>query len=303
MQPETNCKCEICGTKFYAVRSRILKGGAKYCSTKCSGIGRKGKLSGENHPNWQGKTFLSRCEICGNEFKTTDSKIKCGKGRYCSVKCSDIAKKTGTYNTCLYCGTNFYKHLESTRKFCSKKCYYSWLISENRKNLISRPTNPIVDGTTKYIELTKGKVTIVDSSFYDYLNQFKWHAVNMGGYRAYRRDGKKLIAMSRDILDAPVGKVVDHINHNTLDNRLQNLRICTEAENHYNKIISSLNTSGYKGVTWHRGAKKWRVRVNGNHIGFFYDKLTAARAYDDAASKIHGEFAHLNFKNVMEAGE
>lgn len=92
---------------------------------------------------------------------------------------------------------------------------------------------------------------------------------------------------------------VDHINHNKLDNRRCNLRICTETQNNMNKCFDSRNTSGYKGVSWHKSARKWFAYIRFNkqrlNIGFFDDPVEAAHAYDDAARIYHGEYAHLNF--------
>jgi len=63
--------------------------------------------------------------------------------------------------------------------------------------------------------------------------------------------------------------------------------------------MSRSNTSGFKGVYWQKAAKKWAVTISsGNstiYIGIFEDVLQAARAYDEAARKLYGEFACLNF--------
>ena len=243
------------------------------------------------------------CKVCGIEFHTTESKISNGRGIYCSKNCADVDKKTGVMLKCLNCGCDIYSKLKSNTRFCSKPCYYEWLKTENRKHKIQRPINPQIDGSTRIIHLTQGQCAIVDSIFYEYINQFKWHASFQRGYRAYRRDGKKLIAMSRDIMNVSDENVVDHINHDTLDNRVLNLRVCSNNENRYNTITPSQNSSGYKGVSWHARAKKWRVRVKDVHVGFFTDKIEAAKAYDKKATELFGEFAHLNFKNVMEEGE
>lgn len=93
--------------------------------------------------------------------------------------------------------------------------------------------------------------------------------------------------------------IIDHKNGNTLDNRRENLRICTYSENNRNrKQISSNNKSGYKGVSWDKQKNKWRTCLNINkkqkHIGFFNDIIEAAKAYNEAAIKYFGEFAKLN---------
>ncbi len=98
------------------------------------------------------------------------------------------------------------------------------------------------------------------------------------------------------------GVLVDHINHNGLDNRKSNLRLCTGSQNIINCFLIKSNTSGYKGVSWDKKNKKWLVviRVNGRktHIGRYACIKEAAFAYDVEAIKYHGEFANLNFSQV-----
>jgi hypothetical protein len=107
--------------------------------------------------------------------------------------------------------------------------------------------------------------------------------------------------MQRQILQPPDDLVVDHINHNGLDNRKANLRLATCAQNSYNrKQFRKRQTSKYTGVSWIKQIKKWRVIIcykrKNIHIGYFKDEKQAAKAYDKAAKQYHGEFASLNFK-------
>tara|TARA_R110000824_G_scaffold396554_1_gene598108 strand:- start:1212 stop:1535 length:324 start_codon:yes stop_codon:yes gene_type:complete len=104
--------------------------------------------------------------------------------------------------------------------------------------------------------------------------------------------------MQRFIMDAPKGMQVDHINRNPLDNRKSNLRICTNAENSYNTGPQKNNTSGYKGVSWRKDAKKWTAYIGHapkSHLGYFDTPEEAAKARDAKAKELHGEYAHLNF--------
>ena len=111
------------------------------------------------------------------------------------------------------------------------------------------------------------------------------------------------ISMSRLITNAPPGMLVDHINHNTLDNRKCNLRICSKRENAINRKKSKDTASRFKGVTVEGGKKnkkvfmRARIRVNDKliHLGCFKTQELAAMAYDEAAKKYFGEFAHTNF--------
>lgn len=156
---------------------------------------------------------------------------------------------------------------------------------------------------TKEIPLTRGLVTIVNASDYDWLMQWKWHAssknyVTRAEYFYINNEKKqKRIWMHRFIIDAPSEMFTDHINGNKLDNRRENLRLCTKAENSRN-VESIRGNSKYKGVCQHRRTKRWEA-----HIGFEYKSIyigsygtqeEAALAYNGAALKYFGEFARLN---------
>ncbi len=154
------------------------------------------------------------------------------------------------------------------------------------------------------IALTKGKKAIVDHKNYEELSGHNWYA-NRGNrrkkqprYYAARSTKGKTIFMHREIMRCPEGMEVDHINGDTLDNRKANLRICTHADNAYNRR-PRIATSSYKGVSREKNIKKWRSQIQCGHthfyIGLFKHQVRAAKAYDDRAKKLFGEFARLNF--------
>ena len=157
----------------------------------------------------------------------------------------------------------------------------------------------------KEIKLTQGQVALVDDQDFEFLNQWKWH-LKKDGERKYAvrnlplLNGKqKRLSMHRLIMCMPDdGVLIDHKNRNGLDNRKCNLRICSLNDNLKNKKIYSNNTSGYKGVGWHKRDKTWLARIKVNkkyiHLGCFKDPKDAAVAYNNAASKYFGEFALLN---------
>ena len=94
------------------------------------------------------------------------------------------------------------------------------------------------------------------------------------------------------------GKIIDHISGDGLDNRRSNIRCCTKSENLLNRRININNNSGYKGVSWFKVVKKWRAQIQYKkivyHLGTYDKRIDAAKAYNKAAIKFHGEFAKLN---------
>lgn len=158
----------------------------------------------------------------------------------------------------------------------------------------------------KQIQLTKGQVAIVDDDDYAFLSQFKWHAHwSKGSKSFYALKGHKGMPMHRLIMGNPEGMLVDHDNHNTLDNRKENLRVCTKSQNCKNRkknvTQNGVQTSSkYKGVSIHPESGKWRalLQVDGKSVslGLYFSEEDAALAYDRGARKHFGEFAQTNFE-------
>jgi hypothetical protein len=102
----------------------------------------------------------------------------------------------------------------------------------------------------------------------------------------------------------PGAPQVDHINHDTLDNRRANLREATTSQNKMNERRRKDNTSGFKGVAWHKGRRKWCAHIGKDrvkyYLGYFLVVEDAARAYDAEARKRFGEFACVNFPIKQE---
>jgi len=119
-------------------------------------------------------------------------------------------------------------------------------------------------------------------------------------------DRKPMITLGRYMLGLKIGDELecDHKDRNIFNFKRDNLRIATRMQQLANRGIYGNNTSGYKGVIWHKQNKCWRVRVNQNGITkydqCFNNKETAARAYDKAAKRIFGEFAVLNFPEISD---
>jgi len=145
----------------------------------------------------------------------------------------------------------------------------------------------------------------VDAEDYDWLSRHKWCAVKgRDTFYAHRGCNGTIVSMHREILRAPKGAVCDHKNHNGLYDRKSNLRLCTSAQNQYNKRPKKGCSSRYKGVVRRGDYKRWRARIGFNrkrvHLGDFADEKQAATAYDDKAAELFGEFAYLNFPEKIE---
>lgn len=172
----------------------------------------------------------------------------------------------------------------------------------------------------KTIPLNKGYVVLVDDADYDLVASYRWTAarnkygtiyaqteveldewIETPGKRDARRRKRHTIRMHRLIMSATDPKVeVDHEDHNGLNNQRFNLRKCKHARNQQNRQKPARPTSSkYKGVSLRKDRGKWRaeIMVDGKQIvlGLHADEDAAARAYDTAARKYFGEFAHLNF--------
>jgi len=152
------------------------------------------------------------------------------------------------------------------------------------------------------IPLTQGKVALVDDEDYEWLSQFKWYANSWKTrtWYAVRHHNRKLIGMHRMILNPQNGEHSDHIDGNGLNNQRANLRLCDCAQNQHNSGGRG-GSSRFKGVRYVGFPfNPWAAHIRARGIcpldlGCFATEEDAARAYDDAALQLHGEFARLNF--------
>lgn len=162
----------------------------------------------------------------------------------------------------------------------------------------------------KEILLSQNKTTVVDDEDYEYLSQWKWCAVKSGKtYYAMRnagyKNGKQInVFMHREILHAKWFDKIDHKDHNGLNNLRNNIRKATATQNRTNTPKRNNTKSKYLGVCI-RGNNyvSAEITIHGKtkYLGYFKnDEIAAAKAYDVAARKYHGEFANLNFKETNE---
>ena len=170
---------------------------------------------------------------------------------------------------------------------------------------IATPVGSIIIGDSKMkrIPLTQGQFALIDDEDYEELAKHKWYAAenHYGGFRATREAANRTTYMHREILGIGYGNKlqVDHRNHNTLDNRRANLRLCNNRDNSRNRKSHKNSSSKYKGVTWCKRTRKWatqiKLREGNRFLGYFASEIVAAKAYDRKAKELFGEFANLNF--------
>jgi hypothetical protein len=155
------------------------------------------------------------------------------------------------------------------------------------------------------IPLSQGKIAVVDDLDFAELSKHKWYAMLLARYKppafvaarhARKPNGEcTIITMHRQIMKTPPGFEVDHRNHDTLDNRRGNLRNCTHYENSRNRRLSSLNTTGLKGICKLRNGR-WQAQIvlqnKQRHLGIFATAEAAHNAYAEAALGLYGEFAN-----------
>jgi len=155
------------------------------------------------------------------------------------------------------------------------------------------------------IYLGESEWAILDQQDYYTFGNFKW-SLGGNGKKFYAVRGVKdeigeikIVRLHRQIIEAPDGLLVDHRNGNGLDNRRTNLRIATQSQNMQNRQKRKNSTSRFIGVWFVKNKNRWESRITyqGKRIwlGRFDNEIEAAKTYDAAAKKYHGEFGRLNF--------
>jgi hypothetical protein len=151
----------------------------------------------------------------------------------------------------------------------------------------------------KEIQLTNGQIVLVDEEDFIYLTEITWGQNRGYGVTYVLVNCKpKRFYMHKMVMRAGKGQIVDHINGNKLDNRKENLRLVTHQQNCMNQNIAINNSTGYKGVSYHKGHQKYgaSIRINNRlvHLGYFKNPFDAALAYNEAALMYFGKYARLN---------
>ena len=195
-------------------------------------------------------------------------------------------------------------------KFSHKVGYHKYFICEcldcNKKKPVA--IQNIIRGVSKScgckskietaynINKKYNKYEIDNDVVYVNLNNSDENIMIRGGYATSRKNHKTII-FHRIIMGTNDSKIqVDHINGNTLDNRKQNLRICSNQENSFNKNKNSNNSSGYKGVYFDKERNKWRsaIQFNGKSIKSPKRYDTPEEAYEwyvQKSNELFGDFS------------
>ena len=152
-----------------------------------------------------------------------------------------------------------------------------------------------------------GKEILFDLEDYKKIKNYSWQCkCTKKGYCFVMSQVRKTrVVMSRLIMGCDDSSLqVDHINHNTLDNRKRNLRIVTVSQNNMNKDIRSDNTSGHSGVSFNKKSGKYvsYIKINQKriHLGSFIDINDAIKAREDAEEKYFKEYSYKNSNKLQE---
>lgn len=192
------------------------------------------------------------------------------------------------------------KNRPKARGYCDKHYRQIRIYGKIIERTIHDKNNVIVNGDTANIILYDPQSckpiarAIIDACDADKVKGYKWFMDKNG----YVRSSKLKTTLHRHLLGATKDKDIDHINHNPLDNRRCNLRVCDRSQNNMNRTRRSRGAARFKGIYWSKRMNKWHVRVwlnkKAKHIGFF-DSLEDAIKARMRSERIHyGEYACRN---------
>lgn len=246
-------KCDYCGKDIFKTERQIRNSKGHYCSRSCSNKARGNKIR-------------TTCNYCGKIFDIPKWRYDKYKSVFCSSDCQKKFFRENHINQklfsipCRFCGKLF-KPTTKSNLYCSHKC---WSNSYKKKpKIILKEEFAVLE--VKYIN--KIFNVLIDLEDVEKCQKYSWQLLGDREKFMYFRNSKKQL-LHRYIMNCPDNMVVDHINHDTLDNRKCNLRICTFKENTNNRSL--INKSSKTGHTYINVKEdKFVVRIKGKQLGTF----------------------------------
>ncbi len=225
-----------------------------------------------------------------------------------------MGRLSGRYKECP-CGERFwvapYQEKNGVGKFCSKPCMYQGRAYPPAGTRPGRQPMavPYAPGVM-VVPMNHGRACIIDADDGPLAARYTWREgpgnhtdyANTDMLKTGSTTDRFVQSMHRLFLGLDFGdkRQGDHINGNGLDNRRANLRIAPngQRQNGLNRGPNRGGSSRFKGVFWNKQAGRWTASIKAGEIVWrhnFAGEAEAARAYDDKARELHGEFAYLNF--------
>lgn len=174
-------------------------------------------------------------------------------------------------------------------------CMHTEQLIINNQEIKKRYNRYDLSGEYGIVYTSNQEQGVFDIQDYDLIKDLCWYLTPRGYLIAWNPNSGTNIFMHRLIMGVTDGRVVDHINHITTDNRKENLRICEQSENNMNSGVSKLNSSGIIGVCTDKLTGKWKAQIvyhkNVIYLGLYQHKRDAIIARLKAEHKYFGEFA------------
>lgn len=175
-----------------------------------------------------------------------------------------------------------------------------------QKDKVSGITQNVYHFTGEYVigyTSNTNKPFIFDIEDFEKVSKYHWYEESNGYIRSSGKTKEDKIFLHRLVMDVSENIKVDHIKHNTFDNRKSKLRIATTSQNAMNRIIGSNNTSGITGVVWAKSRNKWKAEIKINDKTIYlgsYDRFEdAIKARKEAEEKYFGNFSYDNSMKVV----
>ncbi|MDO8610082.1 MAG: HNH endonuclease [bacterium] len=257
---------------------------------------------------------LYKCLDCGKNFiwesiKDTDFCPNCEE-IWLNGESTRYGELLGTKKKCNLC--NLEKDLINFRTINNKgkfsrqnECRQCHLIIRRKINNCKshhRPHFYLLNKNIVYLKINSD-IALFDFEDFNTIKNHSWFIwyrkrSKTRYLRGEMENGKFIYIHQLIITNVPDGKIIDHKNHNGLDNRKENLRFATGGQNVINSGKRITNTSGYKGVSFRKDTQKWAARITHNYkeinLGCYRNPIEAAHIYDKKALELFGEFAYLN---------